>query len=119
MPIVDVHTHVYLPRYMEMLRARSTEPFVFRTDQKKERLVILPGEHASSATQAGRPIGYKSFITKLDQSTTTLTKNSFSWIITQSTFLYSLLQTLGWTFFPKPNPKNWLPNSTLILMKFA
>ncbi|TYZ58903.1 hypothetical protein PybrP1_009507 [[Pythium] brassicae (nom. inval.)] len=59
---IDLHTHVYLPRYMAMLRARREVPFV-----RDERLVILPDEQkqlddaalaASDASiRAGRPIG--------------------------------------------------------------
>lgn len=56
---IDLHTHVYLPRYMAMLRARHEVPFV-----RNERLVILPDEQkqlddaASDASiRTGRPIG--------------------------------------------------------------
>jgi aminocarboxymuconate-semialdehyde decarboxylase len=40
---IDVHTHVYLPRYLRVLRERSTVPKVL-TFGGKDRIVILPGE---------------------------------------------------------------------------
>jgi hypothetical protein len=55
---IDVHTHCYYPKYMEMLRARGMHkdiPYVHAIDGK-ERLVILPGEH-----EKGRPIGPEYF----------------------------------------------------------
>jgi aminocarboxymuconate-semialdehyde decarboxylase len=62
--IIDVHTHVYLPRYMEMLRSRSDVPRVF-TENGCERLLILPNENKNNSTLygnsliiIGRPIGY-------------------------------------------------------------
>ncbi|KAG9317476.1 amidohydrolase 2 [Chiua virens] len=55
-PIVDIHTHVYLPRYADELRARSSAPRIYsRTgtdDQPEERLLILDGEPG-----VGRPVG--------------------------------------------------------------
>lgn len=66
---IDLHTHVYLPRYMAMLRERKDVPFVRRLPgfEGEERLVILPDEQqqiddASKAVpgasiSAGRPIG--------------------------------------------------------------
>jgi len=55
-PIVDVHTHVYLPRYAAELRARSLAPRILtRRDadgKSEERLLILDGEPGS-----GRPVG--------------------------------------------------------------
>ena len=60
---VDVHTHMYLPRYMEMLRERSAVPRVApgATVDAPERLVILPGEDEEESTAAGRPIGAEYF----------------------------------------------------------
>lgn len=56
LPIVDVHTHVYLPRYAAELRARSVAPRILtRTGadgKSEERLLILDGEPGS-----GRPVG--------------------------------------------------------------
>ncbi|KAG6612640.1 uracil-5-carboxylate decarboxylase [Phytophthora cinnamomi] len=60
---VDLHTHVYLPRYMDILRARKDVPFV-RPGVGGERLIILPAEQQQLEQQqqpggisAGRPIG--------------------------------------------------------------
>ncbi|KAH7492259.1 hypothetical protein PRIC2_002083 [Phytophthora ramorum] len=66
---VDLHTHVYLPRYMEILRSRKDVPFV-RPGIGGERLIILPAEQLQLEAQqqqstgsnaagisAGRPIG--------------------------------------------------------------
>jgi aminocarboxymuconate-semialdehyde decarboxylase len=54
--LVDIHTHVYLPRYASLLRSRSSVPFI-RTatgadGKTNERLLIL--EHEPSG---GRPVG--------------------------------------------------------------
>ncbi|KAF8842717.1 amidohydrolase 2 [Paxillus ammoniavirescens] len=55
-PIVDVHTHVYLPRYVAELRARTSAPRIYsRTggdNKPEERLLILDGEPG-----VGRPVG--------------------------------------------------------------
>ncbi|KAI5811014.1 hypothetical protein DFH27DRAFT_4852 [Peziza echinospora] len=59
MPIVDVHTHIYPPQYVELLRSRATVPYIreFPPDTSS-RLVILPGEDSKDAsTSRGRPIG--------------------------------------------------------------
>ncbi|OWY91220.1 2-amino-3-carboxymuconate-6-semialdehyde decarboxylase, partial [Phytophthora megakarya] len=65
---IDLHTHVYLPRYMDILRARTDVPLV-RPGIGGERLIILPAEkqqmeqeqHSatshSAGISAGRPIG--------------------------------------------------------------
>lgn len=53
---IDVHTHVYLPRYLQVLRKRTNVPRVF-TAGGEDRLVILPGEDEERSTSAGRPIG--------------------------------------------------------------
>lgn len=54
--LVDIHTHVYLPRYADFLRSRSNVPRIFsRTNnlgEQEERLLILENEPT-----AGRPIG--------------------------------------------------------------
>ncbi|KAF8320848.1 amidohydrolase 2 [Clavulina sp. PMI_390] len=49
--LVDVHTHMYLPRYASLLRARSSVPFI-RSRQDGDRLVILDNEPSG-----GRPVG--------------------------------------------------------------
>lgn len=55
-PTVDIHTHVYLPRYADELRARSSAPRIYRRvaadNQPEERLLILDGEPG-----VGRPVG--------------------------------------------------------------
>lgn len=53
---VDVHTHMYLPKYMDILLKRTTVPRVIEAEGVN-RLVILPGEDAESTTAIGRPIG--------------------------------------------------------------
>ncbi|KAF3908574.1 hypothetical protein ABW21_db0208577 [Orbilia brochopaga] len=58
--IVDVHTHVYPPRYVSILKSRTTVPYVRDTTPgQPSRLIILPGEDSpsSQSTAAGRPIG--------------------------------------------------------------
>jgi aminocarboxymuconate-semialdehyde decarboxylase len=55
--LVDVHTHVYLPRYASMLRSRTSIPRILSRptpDGKgtEERLVILENEPSG-----GRPVG--------------------------------------------------------------
>ncbi|KAI0700759.1 amidohydrolase 2 [Cytidiella melzeri] len=54
--LVDIHTHVYLPRYASFLRSRTVVPRIFsRTNdvgQNEERLLILDNEPS-----VGRPIG--------------------------------------------------------------
>ena len=57
--MVDVHTHMYPPAYMKLLRARNKVPYVksFPDDPSSgDRLVILPAEDTAS-TSRGRPIG--------------------------------------------------------------
>ena len=57
MPVVDVHTHMYPPVYMNLLRVRNKVPYVFSDDSSEgDRLVILPAEDTAS-TSRGRPIG--------------------------------------------------------------
>lgn len=60
MSVVDVHTHVYPPAYMALLRSRNAVPYVRSfadsPNPKEERLVILPAEDIAS-TSRGRPIG--------------------------------------------------------------
>ncbi len=54
---IDVHTHVYLPRYRDLLLARTELPRIVEDGDGTMRLVILPGEDADQTTAAGRPIG--------------------------------------------------------------
>ncbi len=54
--LVDIHTHVYLPRYAAFLRSRTSVPRIFsRTSPQgklEDRLLILDNEPSG-----GRPIG--------------------------------------------------------------
>jgi hypothetical protein len=49
--LVDVHTHCYLPRYVNFLRQRTSVPRIF-SRASEERLLILDDEPAG-----GRPVG--------------------------------------------------------------
>ncbi|CAD7955308.1 unnamed protein product [Amoebophrya sp. A25] len=62
--LVDVHSHMYYPGYMNILRARKTIPKVVpsRVTAGQERLVILPNEENNNETaDIGRPIGSEYF----------------------------------------------------------
>ena len=54
--LVDIHTHVYLPRYASLLRARTKVPRILSQvavgGQSEERLLILGHEPSG-----GRPVG--------------------------------------------------------------
>lgn len=55
--LVDIHTHVYLPRYAAFLRSRTSVPRIFtrtspESGKPEERLLILDDEPSG-----GRPIG--------------------------------------------------------------
>ena len=50
-PAIDVHSHLYPPRYVAMLRGRDAVPRLVQRDGV-ERMLILPGEDAD-----GRPFG--------------------------------------------------------------
>ncbi|KAH8925418.1 amidohydrolase 2 [Atractiella rhizophila] len=54
-PVIDVHTHVYLPRYLQRLRARNVVPRIttFPDAPNDEKMLILPGEEK---TGKGRPL---------------------------------------------------------------
>ncbi|CAE6415033.1 unnamed protein product [Rhizoctonia solani] len=50
--LVDVHTHVYLPRYADLMRARTRAPRIVPSkDGKGESLIVLEGK------DSGRPVG--------------------------------------------------------------
>lgn len=53
---IDVHTHMYTPKYMDILKKRTEIPRVI-TVANEDRLVILPGEDKEITTSTGRPIG--------------------------------------------------------------
>ena len=57
--VVDVHTHVYPPAYMAMLRARKTVPYIHDpSDNAPPRLIILSSDDDPSIPldQRGRPV---------------------------------------------------------------
>src|SRR5260370_26175256 len=56
LPLIDVHTHMFLPRYVALLRQRTKVPRIV-SRAGGDRLVILPDEEADTSTSAGRPIG--------------------------------------------------------------
>lgn len=58
--LIDVHTHMYTPKYMAILQKRTEIPKV-RTIEGQDRLIILPGEENEKTTLAGRPIGREYF----------------------------------------------------------
>jgi len=45
---IDVHTHCYLPRYVELLKSRQEIPRIVVNDRNENRLVILPSDDAIS-----------------------------------------------------------------------
>lgn len=49
--LVDIHTHIYTPRLMQLLRNRTVNPRI-HTVKGKEKLAILPEE-----VDGGRPVG--------------------------------------------------------------
>lgn len=58
-PIVDIHTHVYPPSYLDMLRARKTVPYVHDPPSgAASRLIILSSDDNPSIPldQRGRPV---------------------------------------------------------------
>jgi predicted TIM-barrel fold metal-dependent hydrolase len=56
--IVDIHTHVYPPSYMAMLRARKTVPYIHDPAKGEPRLIILSSDDdpAIPIDQRGRPV---------------------------------------------------------------
>ncbi|KAL4751986.1 hypothetical protein BDW72DRAFT_79900 [Aspergillus terricola var. indicus] len=57
--IVDIHTHVYPPAYMQMLRGRKTVPYVHDPSNNQDpRLIILSSDDDPSIPldQRGRPV---------------------------------------------------------------
>ncbi|KAL8781842.1 MAG: hypothetical protein Q9213_005844 [Squamulea squamosa] len=70
-PIVDIHTHIYPPSYLTLLRSRTTVPYLLDLLDKTAppRLIILPSDDNSSIPPEcrGRPIdaSYSSIREKL------------------------------------------------------
>jgi aminocarboxymuconate-semialdehyde decarboxylase len=56
---IDVHTHMYPPPYLNVLKQRDTVPFIrsYSENANELRLIILPEEAQSTSTARGRPIG--------------------------------------------------------------
>ncbi|RDL39699.1 uncharacterized protein BP5553_04039 [Venustampulla echinocandica] len=55
--VVDIHTHVYPPSYIALLKSRSSIPYIRSFPPSSSlRLVILPAEDTES-TSRGRPVG--------------------------------------------------------------
>ena len=55
--VVDIHTHVYPPSYIALLKSRNSIPYIRAFPPSKDlRLVILPAEDTES-TSRGRPVG--------------------------------------------------------------
>ena len=117
--IVDVHTHVYLPRYAALLRQRTNIPRIISHQDPKgkteERLVILSDEPAE-----GRPVGPQywdraeklAFMNKHDIDISVVRCaliSLYTRTYTHHTF-YAALRTLGWTSLPRPRLRGWLPS---------
>ncbi|KAJ5098516.1 2-amino-3-carboxymuconate-6-semialdehyde decarboxylase [Penicillium argentinense] len=69
--VVDIHTHVYPPTYMAMLRSRKTVPYIHDpSDNGTPRLIILSSDDdpAIPIDQRGRPVdsSYSDISVKLD-----------------------------------------------------
>ncbi|KAJ5973467.1 hypothetical protein N7481_010677 [Penicillium waksmanii] len=69
--VVDIHTHVYPPSYMAMLRDRKTVPYIHDpSDKGTPRLIILSSDDdpAIPIDQRGRPVdsSYSDINVKLD-----------------------------------------------------
>lgn len=58
MSVIDIHTHIYPPSYMAMLRTRKTVPYIHDPSQGQPRLIILASDDdpAIPMHQRGRPI---------------------------------------------------------------
>ena len=44
-PLIDIHTHMYPPPYISILKSRTTVPYIRSTSANPDdlRLIILPG----------------------------------------------------------------------------
>ncbi|EAW13110.1 amidohydrolase family protein [Aspergillus clavatus NRRL 1] len=56
--VVDIHTHVYPPSYMELLRSRKTVPYIHDPANGTPRLIILSSDDDPSVPldERGRPV---------------------------------------------------------------
>ncbi|CEQ41701.1 SPOSA6832_03455, partial [Sporobolomyces salmonicolor] len=55
--LVDVHSHVYPPSYMELMRKRAQIPKIIKGADGGERVVLLKEEEGKGANSKGRPVG--------------------------------------------------------------
>ncbi|PGG96736.1 hypothetical protein AJ79_09464 [Helicocarpus griseus UAMH5409] len=58
-PIVDIHTHVYPESYLNLLRSRTTVPYIYDPpDGSRSRLIILSSDDSPSVPKEkrGRPV---------------------------------------------------------------
>ncbi|BGP10539.1 hypothetical protein JCM10049v2_006431 [Rhodotorula toruloides] len=55
--LVDVHTHIYPPTYMNLLRRREQIPKVVKNNEGNEMVVLLKEEEGKGANSKGRPVG--------------------------------------------------------------
>jgi predicted TIM-barrel fold metal-dependent hydrolase len=56
--IVDIHTHLYPPAYIDLLASRSSVPYIHKPDNSDPRLIILTSDDDASrpVEERGRPI---------------------------------------------------------------
>ncbi len=66
--VVDIHTHIYPPSYIELLASRDQVPYIHKPTAGDARLIILPSDDDQSkpVQNRGRPIdaSYSSWETK-------------------------------------------------------
>ncbi|GAA5820901.1 hypothetical protein JCM3770_004859 [Rhodotorula araucariae] len=55
--LVDVHTHIYPPSYMDLMRRREHIPKVIKGSDGQEMVVLLKEEEGKGANSKGRPVG--------------------------------------------------------------
>ncbi|BGP19170.1 hypothetical protein JCM10213_005824 [Rhodosporidiobolus nylandii] len=55
--LVDVHTHIYPPSYMDLMRRRTQIPKVIKNAEGQEMCVLLKEEEGKGANSKGRPVG--------------------------------------------------------------
>lgn len=56
--VVDIHTHIYPPSYIELLASRDQVPYIHKPTAGDPRLIILPSDddQATPLQKRGRPI---------------------------------------------------------------
>ncbi|GAA5865530.1 hypothetical protein JCM3774_002040 [Rhodotorula dairenensis] len=56
--LVDVHTHVYTPSYVDLLRRREQAPRIVKDANGNERIILLKDEEQGPGSNSkGRPVG--------------------------------------------------------------